>query len=305
MAGSSSSNSLNKYIWLVDAMRRNRRITLHELNQLWMNCELSGGKPLARRSFYTYRGKILEIFGIEIGFNPSTNEYFIKDSNAEAGGTSDSMTDWILESTAMSGMLSNARSLADRIFLESVPSAQDNLAPIIDAMKADRAVRFTYRPFNRTLPSEGIVVEPYLLKLFRQRWYVAGRNIVENKVKTYALDRITNIEHTTHDFKISYDFNPATYFANSFGIVVDSSNPRTVILRADARQAKYLRALPLHPSQEEMIHDDHSMFHYRLQLTPDFLQEIMSLSPFVTVVSPPELRTMLTERLRQALALYE
>lgn len=303
MAG---TNSLAKYTWLVDTLRRCGRLTRAELNRRWQECSLSNGAPLSRRSFYNYRAAILDLFGLVIEYDPSTNEYFIdEDTDTMERSGSESVTNWLLNSAAMSGMLSDARSISERIFLEPVPSARQNLAPIIDAVKNNRAIRFTYHPFSRTLSSEGVVVEPYLLKLFRQRWYVAGRNVAENKLKTYALDRITDIEITTRGFQPDPTFNPATYFSNSFGIVVDASEPRHVTLRADSMQAKYLRALPLHPSQEEMVHDGYSIFHYKILLTPDFLQELMSLGPYVTVLSPPELRTMLTERLRRTLRLYD
>lgn len=53
------------------------------------------------------------------------------------------------------------------------------------------------------------------------------------------------------------------------------------------------------------MHDSYSIFYYRLRLTPDFVQEILSLGPKVTVISPPELRAMVKTSLRETLALYE
>lgn len=270
-----------------------------------MESNVGSGAPLPRRTFYNYRAAILELFGVEILYDSATNEYYIEtDSSASARGT-ESVTDWLLNSAAMSGMLADARSISSRIFLEQVPSARQNLAPLISAIKENRTVSFSYHPFTRSIPTPGILLEPFLLKLFRQRWYVAGRNVTENKIKTYALDRISAIELTGTSFVMPSDFDPQEYFRYSFGIVVDSSEPRRVALRADARQAKYLRALPLHPSQQEMVHDNFSIFHYNLLLTPDFLNELMALGPDITVLAPPELRTLLTARLRQALALYD
>lgn len=296
-----SRNLLARYIWIIDTIRRYGAITREKLNELWMQSPYSDGAALPRRTFYNYRNAIEELFNINIECNSATYEYYIDSGDSHQ----ESVTDWLLNSAAMSGMLSDARSISDRIFLEQVPSARHNLSPIIEAIKSERAIRFTYHPFSRSRPTKGIVLEPYLLKLFRQRWYVAGRNVGEGKLKTYALDRITEPELTGDNFTMPPDFDPNEYFRYSFGIVVDSSEPRRVILRTDSRQAKYLRALPLHPSQQEMIHDDFSIFTYNLLLTPDFLRELMSLGPDVTVLAPPELRTMLAARLRETLALYD
>ncbi|MDE5828029.1 MAG: WYL domain-containing protein, partial [Duncaniella sp.] len=60
-----------------------------------------------------------------------------------------------------------------------------------------------------------------------------------------------------------------------------------------------------HPSQREEIHDSFSDFHYRLRLTPDFVQELLSLGADVKVISPPELRAMVTDALHKALDQYE
>ncbi len=286
-------------------MRRSGRMTRSEINRRWKDSSVGKGTDMQRRTFYNYRAAVLDLFGVEIVYDSSTGEYYIENDPNSASRGSETVTDWLLNSAAMSGMLSDARSISDRIFLEQVPSARHNLSPIIEAIKSERAIRFTYHPFSRSRPTKGIVLEPYLLKLFRQRWYVAGRNVGEGKLKTYALDRITEPELTGDNFTMPPDFDPNEYFRYSFGIVVDSSEPRRVILRTDSRQAKYLRALPLHPSQQEMIHDDFSIFTYNLLLTPDFLRELMSLGPDVTVLAPPELRTMLAARLRETLALYD
>lgn len=286
-------------------MRRSGRMNRYEINRRWKDSAVGKGTDLPRRTFYNYRAAVLDLFGVEIAYDSSTGEYYIENDPNSASRGSETVTDWLLNSAAMSGMISDARSISDRIFLEQVPSARHNLSPIIEAIKSERAIRFTYHPFSRSRPSKGIIIEPYLLKLFRQRWYVAGRNVFEGKIKTYALDRISEPELTGDNFTMPPDFDPNEYFRYSFGIVVDSSEPRRVTLRTDSRQAKYLRALPLHPSQQEMIHDDFSIFTYNLLLTPDFLRELMSLGPDVTVLAPPELRTMLAARLRETLALYD
>ena len=78
-----------------------------------------------------------------------------------------------------------------------------------------------------------------------------------------------------------------------------------VVISAQPLTAKYLRALPLHHTQREELFSDHSLFHLDLKLTPDFLRELMSLGPDITVVSPKELRVMLTEQLRASLRNYD
>ncbi len=296
-----SRNLLGRYIWLIDTIRRYGAITRERLNELWIKSPFSDGNPMPRRTFYNYREAIGELFAIDIECNPSTYEYYI-----DAGDDRrESLTDWLLNSAAMSNVLSSVSDVSDRIFLEDVPSARLYLSQVISALRDHHPLRFTYRPYTRVNPTRDVVVEPYFLKIFRQRWYVTGRNVADEAVKTYALDRMEEVRTDETVFAPDPAFDLESYVRDTFGIVFSQGEPKEVILRAGTRQAKYLRALPLHHSQREVIHDEYSLFHYRLRLTPDFVQEILSHGPDIRVVSPPELRTMVVTSLRATLAMYD
>lgn len=295
-----SRNLLSRYIWIIDTIRRYGAITREKLNELWMLSPFSDGAPMPRRTFYNYRNAIEELFNINIECNPSTYEYYI-----DAGDDRrESLTDWLLNSAAMSNVLSSVSDVSDRIFLEDVPSARLYLSQVISALRDRHPVRFTYRPYTRINPSLDVVVEPYFLKIFRQRWYVTGRNTRDGLIKTYALDRMEDVKIDETTFDSDNGFDADSYVRDTFGIVFSQGEPKEVVLRADTRQAKYLRALPLHHSQREVIHDDYSLFYYRLRLTPDFVQEILSHGSALRVVSPPELRAMVVTSLKDSLALY-
>lgn len=294
-------NLFSRYIWVIDTIRRYGRITREELNELWVKSQFSNGEPLPRRTFYNYRNAIDELFKISIECDTTTFEYYIDDEDSH----SQSVTDWLLNSATMSDVLNDARDVSSRIFLEDIPSARVHLATVIKALKECKPLRFTYQPFTRINSTPGVVVHPYFLKIFRQRWYVTGYNPADDRIKTYALDRITDLNVLNEPFEYPADFDPESFTRDSFGIVFSMGEVKNVVIKCDPRQAKYLRALPLHHSQSEMIHDAYSMFHYRLRLTPDFVEEILSHGPRLTVVSPPELRAMVITELRDALANYD
>ena len=202
-------------------------------------------------------------------------------------------------------MLQGSREIASKILLEDVPSAREFLAPIIEALKVNHPIRFDYHPYTRTNPTPGVTIEPYFLRIYRQLWYVTGRNTADGKVKTYSLDRMSNLTILTSTFTPPPDADPTEYFHDSFGIMVNESRPRTVKLMVESRQAKYFRALPLHHSQQEMVSDSYSIFTYRLRITSDFVSAILSYGSAVTVVSPPELKTMVITALIETLDNYD
>ncbi|MCM1520854.1 MAG: WYL domain-containing protein [Lachnoclostridium sp.] len=296
-------NLLSRYIWLIDTINRYGRITRDRLNALWLKSPHSDGNPLPRRTLYNYRNAIEELFNISIVSDPKTFEYYIASDNR--GENDKSLTDWLLNSATVSNVIGGLRDVSDKVFLENVPSARAYLGIVIDALRENRLLRFSYHPYTRLNPTPGVVIEPYFLKIFRQRWYITGRNIRDNSIKTYALDRMSDVIEEETTFVTPPDFDPARFVSDSFGIVFTRGTTHRVALRTDSRQAKYLRALPLHHSQSEVIHDNYSIFYYNLRLTPDFLQEILSLGPNVKVIAPPELRAMVTQSLRDTLALYD
>lgn len=296
-----ANQTTTRCVWLIDTIRRYGRITRSELDTLWANSPYSDGKKYSRRTFCNHRAAAEELFNVNINCDPHTFEYYIED-DSENG---ESVTNWLLDSMSMNDVLVGAREITDRIFVENVPSAREHLSTVIDALKSHRQLRFNYHPYTRSLPTLGIVIEPYFLKLFKQRWYVIGRVVAENKVKTYALDRIKKAKMLTETFEDDPDFDIAGYFKHSYGIVVTKSEPRRVVLRVNPRRAKYLRALPLHDSQAETVSDKYSIFTYTMRVTEDFVAELLSYGPDITVEEPAELRAMVLTSLRGALANYE
>ncbi len=292
---------LSRYIWLVDTIKRHGRITRGEIDEQWKRSRFSQGDGIPRRTFYNYRVAIEELFNLNIECDPSTYEYYITCEDTH----SESMNNWVLNSAATSGIITGAHDLSGRIFLEQVPSARDHLGIFVEAIRESNIVRFDYLPYTRSIPTRAIDFEPYLLRIFGQRWYAVGRNVKEDKIKTYALDRVSAVQQLTGHFDLPAWFEPTEYFTDAFGIIVDHSEPRLIEIRTDSTQAKYLRALPLHHSQSEMVGDGYSIFTYRMRLTTDLLNEILSYGSRLTVLNPPELRAMVASELRKALKPYE
>ena len=135
-------NLINRYVWLVDTISRYGRITLKDLNEAWLRSDISEGKPLARRTFFHYRDGVEEMFDINIQCDKSTFEYYIDDTGGESNAR---LRSWVVDSVSMSGTLSNAHDVSGRIMLENVPSAREHLPVIIDALKQNRRIRFSYK----------------------------------------------------------------------------------------------------------------------------------------------------------------
>ena len=295
-------NLINRYVWLVDTISRYGRITLKDLNAAWLRSEISEGKPLARRTFFHYRDGVEEMFDINIKCDKATFEYYIDDKDGEDNAR---LRSWLVDSVSMSGTLSNARDISSRIMLENVPSAREHLPVVIDALKQNRRIRFSYKSYTRALPTDGIVLEPYFVKIFKQLWYVIGLNVKDGQIKTYSLDRMSNLNLLQDLFEMPENVNPSEFFKDCFGIITNQNSAKRIVLRVEPTQAKYFRALPLHSSQQEEVHDHYSIFTYKMRITYDLKEELMSHGASIEVLEPQELKTLIRTELEQALKNYQ
>ena len=189
--------------------------------------------------------------------------------------------------------------------LENVPSAREYLPMVIDAIKQNRCIRFSYKSYARSRPTDGIVLEPYFVKIFKQLWYVIGLNVKDGQIKTYSLDRISQLNLLQDTFTMPDNVKPSEFFKDCFGIITNQNSAKRIVLRVEPTQAKYFRALPLHSSQQEEVHDNYSVFTYRMRITYDLKEEIMSHGATIEVLEPQELKTLILTELQQALKNYQ
>jgi len=299
-----AQNLFNRYIWLVDIIYRTGKITFEEINQKWLRTDWSEGKDLPLRTFHNHREAIQDLFDININCDRRNGYvYYIENTeDMEQGG----VRSWLLNTFAVNNLINESHHLKRRILFEEIPSGQRFLAPIIEAMRDNLCIKLDYQPFWHDEPIT-MNIEPYCLKIFKQRWYVVARSAYLNAIRTYSLDRILEIRTTETAFKIPKDFNPETYFEKSFGIVVDEKiKPCVVKLKVFGNQRKYLRTLPLHSTQQEIeTTSDYSVFSYYISPTEDFKTEVLSHGNGIEVLSPDWLRADIIDIVKKMNIVYK
>ncbi|GHT72267.1 WYL domain-containing protein [Bacteroidia bacterium] len=286
-------NLFPRYIWLVDTIYRAEKITFEEINKRWLRNEMSEGKEIPLRTFHNHRQAIEELFDINIECDKRNGYVYYIDNkeDMERGG----IRSWLLNTFAVNNLINECRDgacpvstrLRQRILFETIPSGQRFLTPIIEAMRDNMSVEITYQSFWRDQPNT-FEIEPYCVKVFKQRWYVVGQNPYYNTLRIYALDRIQNLQTTGKSFQLPKNFDAHAFFENSFGIIVDENiKPCIVKIKAFDPKRKYFRTLPLHASQQEIeTTDKYSVFSYYISPTFDFRQEILSHGDEIEVLLP-------------------
>lgn len=293
-----------KYIWVVKTIHRAGRITLKELNEKWRaNVDLSRGEDLPRQTFDRWKSGILDLFGILIDCEQRGGyHYYITNPKELSEGK---LRTWLLNTYGTAETLSSNLSIHDRILTENIPSSQDHLSTVLEAMKSNNMLHITFKAFTMKEPKR-FLVEPYCVKMSAQRWYMLARNTEHKNLRLYSLDRIEAVEISNTRFVLPDDFNAKDYFAEFFGIVLDESVPlQTIILRADKYHQNYMRTLPLHPTQREIFAcDDYADFELKLRPTYDFYMKLMSFGNMIKVLEPKTLQEEICKWLENTIEMY-
>ncbi|MBD5268883.1 MAG: WYL domain-containing protein [Bacteroides sp.] len=279
-----SSDIFREYVWLVETIWQAGKITLDELSRRWERSKLNNGSPMPRSTFNRHRSAVQDIFGIDIECDRSNgNFYYI--SNADSLS---SVMNWMVSSLAVNNMITESRSIQNRILLEPVPFAGETLQTLIEAMKENHRVELTYQGYGK--PERDYIIEPYCIRLFKQRWYLLGH--FDDKFRLFSFDRIVSVKVSDLQFKMPKDFDCESYFDEYFGMMTDSRvKPERVIIRAHGQERYYLRDLPLHHTQHEIGSTKDTVdFELYLRPTTDFLAAIFSRVGMVEIISPKHLK---------------
>lgn len=295
-------NVLKKYTWLVGTLMRagDKGLTLEQIGDRWnATDELHEEGAFARRSFHRHRSEIMDLFGIEIECYIDGGQYRYR--LADDGGR-EYFRQWMMDSIAVSHVVADNREAAQYILVE--PTDSRMLPLLLEALKEQRSLNFTYQPYWSESPYSYSGVQPYALKMFERRWYLIARR--DGEYRIFALDRMTKVELQDETYKRDPKFDMEKMFEGTYGIIVKEEIPvESIRLKVDAYQANYLRSLPLHNSQHELKHtEEYSIFSLRVRPTYDFKQKILSLGSTVEVLQPESFRKEIAEELKNTLKQY-
>ena len=173
---------------------------------------------------------------------------------------------------------------------ENTPMAKgtEHLPVLLQSIKECREVRFRYISFLNESESERLL-HPYLLKEYRNRWYIIGKDADAGKIKTFGLDRISDISLREDAFVPDPSFDPEMLFKYSFGITA-GGKPEKIVLKFAPQEGRYVKAQPLHPTQK-IITDNKNGLRIELNVIPsdELKATIRSFGKNVELIKPIDL----------------
>ena len=181
-----------------------------------------------------------------------------------------------------------------------------NLLPdIIDAATSHQAVRITYRNYKNCDEEYTVVVHPWYIKQYNNRWFLMAYNAEADRISNYALDRIQNLnveEDVAYIPNKEVDFEH--YFNDVFGVTIPPSDVEKirVLLQFSKKQYPYIVSKPLHHSQE-IVDAENRILAVEVRPTYEFTQLILSFD--VKVIGPEPFKQEILANLRRNLQNYD
>lgn len=257
---------------------------------------------VSKRTFQRDLADIRSIYNIDIKFDFEKKVYYMDFDH------SPEFNERLFESFDIFNALNISDSLSDLIHLEKRrPQGTENLYGLLHAIRNRFQISFIHLKFWDDVPTVR-EVNPYALKEFRNRWYLMGLDKSDQKIKSFALDRLYDLSiNPKQKFGKPSDFDMHKHFKYCFGIISPNNNtPCQIVLSFTPLQGKYIKSLPLHESQEILL-DNESELKIRLTLfiTHDLLMEILSFGDSVKVLEPPHLVEEIISTYKSALKQYK
>ena len=297
----SKRESTARLILIVNKLRK-KHSTFHEIyDYLDEESDLQEYNfRVSKRTFQRDLEDIRSIYNIDIQYNYSSKVYFIE---SEVEG---SMTERMLEAFDTFNALNVSDRIAQFIHFENRrPKGTENLYGIVHAIKNKKLITFSYGKFWDNFQTTR-TLEPYALKEFNNRWYIIGKDSKDEKIKTFALDRLTDLQILVRSFTTPSSIDVEAHFRNCFGIISpNGQEPQKIVLSFEPHQGKYIKTLPLHTTQQ-VIKDTENELQIELHLcvTHDLIMELLSHGATMKVLEPVSLIERMKEELSAALMMY-
>lgn len=298
----SKLESYIRYSLIVRKLRK-QSATFEQIERyLAIESEIQGYNfNISKRTFQRDRDDILALYNIDIVFDFSKQVYCIdSDEQPEAN-------ERLLEAFD----IFNALNLADRVsnhihFEKRKPQGTEHMNDVLHAIKNQVQIKLTYQKYWEDELIER-TVEPFALKEFKNRWYILSKDLGDDKIKSFALDRLIALEILKETFNFPEDFDVNEHYKYCFGIISPNHHqPEDIILSFNTFQGKYIKSLPLHDSQQILIDNEEELrIQLKLFITHDFFMELLSFGENVKILQPKTLIEDLKSTIIKVQSIYD
>ena len=276
-----------RYLYVIDRLR-SRPCSFNDLQEHVMrkleNDDIDTTFEYAIRTFERDKKDISTLFGIDIHYNRKDKTYAIDEAEIE-----DQSVTRMIDAFSIHHALQEGNKLSPSVFLENRKSlGTEHIHGIIHAIQNANIVQFTHHKHWKDEITQR-EVKPIAIKESQQRWYLVAWDKKDDRIKTFGLDRISNLKITETKFK-PINYNVEKEFQHAFGVETYEAAEK-VLLEFSKQQGNYIKTFPLHESQHIVEEtEDSVLLEIFIHTTNDIKMELLKYGSDVKVLSPISLQ---------------
>lgn len=183
---------------------------------------------------------------------------------------------------------------------------REHFTPLLQAIVNKQALLIRYRSF-RTGEEQSIIVHPYYLKEYNNRWFLFALNDEYRSLTNYAFDRILEITPIPKKYIPNTEIDFFEYFDKMIGVSRQiNDTPQEVLLFVEKDTLPYVLTKPLHGSQRIVEKTETgAVIQINLIINFEFEQLILSFCDRLKVLSPDSLVDKIKLRFAKAMKKYQ
>lgn len=292
---------IEKCLYIVELLSRGKALSLREINEHWQYSSLYDGEIIPK-TFGRYKEYISNVFAIDIEYDARNRSYYIANRDDVE---SNSLYRYLLSAFHVQGLSELALKHKDKVVLDEAPSGVEQVHTILEAIDRGQLVEFDYYSYTKKEQTYHRLI-PCFVKTWEQRWYLVAEPLTRKTPTVYALERITNLRLVAEEHRPTEGITAQSYFDACFGVNHTPTEPQLIKLKVYGSQVDYVRARPIHSSQEEVeTHDDYSIFNYWVRPCYNLYQTLLWHRERIEVLGPECVREEMKAIVKKMMGWYE
>ncbi|MBA3680351.1 MAG: WYL domain-containing protein [Bacteroidetes bacterium] len=178
--------------------------------------------------------------------------------------------------------------------------------PLLKSIINKKTLLIHYKSFKARQPIE-IIFFPYLLKEYRNRWFILGKAKKGDAIMNLALDRIELIADAEKEKYQKAEFDVLTYYQHAIGVsIMPNQKTDLIVLKILKEHAPYILTKPIHSSQTILKEEtDGTIFSIEVIWNFELERELLGFGEQLTILSPQRLSRKIQSRLKNTLSKYQ
>lgn len=300
-----ASGKIKRYFKIVEIIQYSTHPTTDEVIEKLLH----DGFDISERTLQRSLKELREEFFIDIQFNRTKGRYEIVESEEEYVQQLLNFFKLSYQAETLTTTLGKSKKLSGHISYdyEELIKGTEYLSLILQSIQKKQLIKIEHRSFYHQETKERLV-EPYLIKEFKGRWYLLARiNSDKNGdgFLSFGFDRIIKLEQTKQKFNPQVK-NPKKFYRDLIGLSGWEKQIEKIKIEFPFLQGQYVKSLPIHDSQA-IIEDTKEKVVITIEVKPnfEFYQTLWGFGQYAKVLEPESVKNEMIYELEETIKLYK